>query len=174
MTRIQPTSLFNLIFPDREDVERGRYKYLCRFCGQPAVPPKRYYCSDECYWNCQRSVAWWFARRGTFDRDGGRCVKCGTKLDYDKTWDCHHIVPVETLREIAWDAVYGNPQWNECDKKTKDRGWAIIYTLLIHDINNLITLCPECHKKEHAAKPPMVEKDITTLDEFMIVEREVS
>ena len=148
------------------DKETGKYR--CRFCGKLSVPPKRYYCSDECYWNCQRSVAWWFARRGTFKRDGGKCVKCGGSLNFDNTWDCHHIIPVKELWGTAWDVVFANPDWDNVSEEDKARGFATIYTLLVHDINNLITLCSKCHKEEHAAtKTPIIETyPSITLDDF--------
>ena len=162
MSRLMPTSLFNTIFPDRIDPNNPD-RYLCRFCGKPSVPPKHYYCSDDCYWNCQRSVAWWFARRGTFNRDNGKCVKCGKKLNYDHTWDCHHVIPVKELWHIAWTSVFENSDWENASDKDKAKGYAIIYTLLVHDINNLITLCPECHKIEHAASPETVDDEFETL-----------
>jgi len=166
MTRLSPTSFFNDVFPDRRDKEAG--KYLCRFCGKPSVKPKKYYCSDECYWNCQRSVSWRFARKGTFNRDGGECVKCGKKLNYDNTWDCHHIIPVKELYNLSINTVYKNHHWDGLNTDKKNHGWAIIYTLLIHDINNLITLCPACHKREHATHPtPQIELEpLRTLNYF--------
>jgi len=168
MTRLMPTTLFNTIFPDKEDPENPGH-YLCRFCGKPTTETRRiYYCSDECYWNCQKSVAWWFARRETFKRDKGRCVKCGKKLEYEDTWDCHHIIPVSELWKTAWDSVFDNPDWATVSDEDKMRGYAIIYTLLAHDVNNLVTLCPDCHKLEHTAKPEEVidEFEIITLDHY--------
>ena len=168
MSRLQPMSLFSDVFPDRKDVN-NLGNYLCRFCGKPTINSRRkYYCSDECYWNCQKSISWWFARQGTFKRDEEKCVKCGKKLDYNDAWDCHHIIPVEKLNPLAVATVYNNPEWKHCSERDKDHGFAIIYTLLIHDINNLITLCSGCHKREHAATPESInyEAEILTLEHF--------
>ena len=151
MTRLSPTSFFSDVFPDKMDKETGRY--YCRFCGKPSVKPKKYYCSDECYWNCQRSVSWWYARQGTFKRDEGKCVTCGKQLNFNDTWDCHHIIPVKELYNLSINVVYKNHQWDGLNMDEKNHGWAVIYTLLVHDINNLITLCPKCHKKEHTSHP---------------------
>ena len=167
MSRLMPTSMFNRIFPDRIDPDNPK-RYLCRFCGKPSVKPKHYYCSDDCYWNCQRAVAWWFARDGTFKRDNGLCVDCGVKLDYNKKWDCHHIIPVVDLHDLAYQVVRRNPDWDQVSEIDKRRGFAVMYTLLVHDINNLVTLCPACHKKRHAAKPKhaAIPVNIITLEQF--------
>ena len=167
MGRIMPTTVFNRVFPDREDPDNiGRY--LCRFCGKPSVKPKRFYCSDDCYWNCQRAVSWWFARRGTFNRDKGLCVDCYTKLDYNKTWECHHVIHYAKLHTLAYDLVYRSKEWKDVSLEDKERGWAIIFTLLVLDINNLVTLCQKCHKKRHAAKPKTrnIPLNIPTLEHF--------
>ena len=164
-----PTTMFNRIFPDRRDPNRGKWDYLCRYCGKSTEHTRRrYYCSDECYWNCQRAVAWWHARRGTFNRDKGLCVDCRRKLDYDETWDCHHVIPVIDLNTLAYELTWKHPEWVDLPEWKKRRGFAIIYTLLVHDINNLVTLCSECHKKRHASKPktPTIPVNIITLEQF--------
>lgn len=159
MSRIDPRSTFSLVFPDRPDPEHPG-KYLCRFCGKPAKPPKRYYCSDECYWNCQRAVSWWFARDSVFKRDGGKCVKCGAQLHDNFNWDCHHVIPVNKLRRLARDVIYRNPECSHMSEDEKNHAWAVVYTLLILDINNLITLCPKCHKKEHSRKKRLNQREL--------------
>ena len=161
-----PQSMFYRIFPDRRDPNNPR-RYLCRYCGKPSVSPKKYYCSDECNSNCQRAISWWFARQGVFKRDEGKCVKCGKNLDFNATWDCHHVIPVKDLWNIAWDSVFENNEWALVSDNDKARGYAIIYTLLVHDINNLVTLCSKCHKLEHAAKPEtMVYEESLGLEYF--------
>jgi len=161
-----PSAMFGLVFPDRRDPDNpGRY--LCRFCGKPSVKPKVYYCSDDCYWGCQRAVGWWYARRGVFDRDEGKCVTCGKQLNFDATWDCHHVIPVAELHTIAYRAVRRNPDWDQVSEEDKRHGFAVIYTLLVHDINNLVSLCSACHKLMHAAKPEaVVYEEPLTLDFF--------
>jgi len=160
-----PSTMFGLIFPDRINPDDPK-RYLCRYCGKPSVKPKQYYCSDDCYWSCQRAVAWWYARRGTFDRDGGKCVSCGKQLNFDATWDCHHIIPVAKLHTIASREVL---DWEQTSEEEKRRGYAILYTLLVHDINNLVTLCSKCHKLMHAAKPEtVVYEEPFTLEHFFL------
>lgn len=168
MSRLMPTSLFNEIFPDRKDPDNPGH-YLCRYCGKPTIESRRrYYCSDDCYWNCQRAVGWWHARRGTFNRDKGICVDCGVKLNYNGTWDCHHVIPIVDLNCLSYNITYKHEDWRDLPEWKKSRGFAIIYTLLAHDINNLVTLCSECHKKRHAAKPKhaAIPVNIITLEHF--------
>jgi len=111
-------------------------------------------------------VGWWFARKGVFDRDGGKCVICGKQLNFDATWDCHHVIPVAELHTIAYNVAYMNPDWDNISEADK-RHFAVIYTLLVHDINNLVTLCSTCHKLEHAANPEtVVYEETLTLDFF--------
>lgn len=69
---------------------------------------------------------WRFA---IYKRDEYKCVKCGTKSD---KLHAHHIKP---LIEIV----------NEYKGNIKE----ILNSEIFNDINNGITLCPECHKEEH-------------------------
>ena len=158
----QPISFFTTIYPDRRDPNREGVHYLCRFCGKSTEHTrKQFYCSDECYWLCQKSLAWWEARRLVYERDEGKCVKCGMFLgldaarnrDSDKpVCNIHHVFPVKEIILLTYDVIN---EWKEKGwllDKDRNRGWCIIYALLYLDINNLITLCPTCHKKIHGKK----------------------
>lgn len=62
-------------------------------------------------------------RKDVFERDNYTCQKCGDILGHNL--NAHHIVPFANCVGI-------------CEE-------------LIYDVNNGITLCEECHKKEHSA-----------------------
>lgn len=161
MARLTPTALFERIFPDRRDPMNPGH-YLCRFCGKPTIHTRRHvYCSDECFNLCQKAVSWLSARRETWKRDGGKCVRCVIPVKLYDGWykegegdsaaECHHIKSVSYLNTEAVEAVYLNTQWENIDKETKRHWWAVFYTILYLDINNLQTLCGECHKMVHKA-----------------------
>lgn len=156
-SRLLPQTLFSSLWPDREDPDR-KWKYLCRFCGKPAVPPKQYYCSDHCRDMCQLSVNWLAARRAAYDKDGGKCVYCGIQLKLyigdnrpgRHTAECHHKFPVAEIYKLTWDLM---SEWGLDMRKEAGNSkiFATVYTLLYLDVNNLLTYCPEHHKMIHAA-----------------------
>ena len=160
MARLTPTSLFARIFPDRRDPDNPRH-FLCRFCGKPTIHTRRsFWCSDKCHDLCQKAVSWLQVRRETWKRDGGKCVRCGNPVRLYDGWrkvgegkgaaECHHVKAVSWLWGVAWDAVF-NDDWADIEADTKSHWFAVFYTILYLDINNLITLCYDCHKMVHAA-----------------------
>ena len=172
----QPISFFTTIYPDRRDLTREGYHYLCRFCGKSTEHTrKRYYCSDECYWLCQKSLAWWEARRLTYERDKGKCVECGIDVGLDASrnrdsdnpvCNIHHVFPVKEIINLTRNVVNKWVEMGWLEKEQQNRVWCIIYAIMYLDINNLITLCPTCHKKKHGKKEP---KTPITLNYFFDV-----
>jgi len=173
LSRLIPLTLFSEIWPDREDPDNPGH-YLCRFCGKPTINTRRrYYCSDECYYHCQRAVSWPSARRAAWIRDNKQCQVCGKPLllytdkyhpELEIT-ECHHDFPVRKMWRLAWDIVleadFKDLRWRRSCYDPKDpkqlkhiaqgRAFAILYTLLFLDVNNLQTLCHDCHAMKHAA-----------------------
>jgi len=179
--------MFSSIFPDQKDPDNEGH-YLCRLCGKPTTETRRrYYCSDECYWNCQKAVTWIWVRREVWERDDKKCVKCGVdvKLEFDHrnrdnpsnlldTVECHHDpLQAHQIHSLAWTLVnsweFKDLHWKrgafddmyadkDEEKLARRRVFARVYTLLYLDMNNLKSLCPECHKKAHAAQPKLVAK----------------
>lgn len=79
----------------------------------------------------------WYGR--VYQRDGWKCVKCSST----KKIDAHHIDPVN---QIVKRLCEGRTFENDDAKVT----WLIEQPEIIdHNLTNGITLCRECHKKEH-------------------------
>ena len=72
-------------------------------------------------------------------RDGWKCVKCGDT----KKIDAHHIDPVnQIIKRLCKDKTF-----NSDDEKVE---WLVVQPDLIDEtLCNGMTLCRECHKKEH-------------------------
>lgn len=156
---------------DRRDPSTGRYR--CRNCGKPSVPPKIFYCSDECRRNFGRCISWEVTRREVWERDRRKCRICQGEVNlYDDGWierpdgrwrratdeerkenskklgyECHHIVEIPRLRYLAWKAVIDLE-----DREPRSKRYTIAYTFLYLDKENLLTLCLECHKKVHKSR----------------------
>lgn len=74
------------LFPQLNDNE-------CRVCGHELPPRRRTYCSDYCSdiaRNVQKLFEWRTIRRYIARRDG-KCVKCGSRGDYE----VDHIIPLD-------------------------------------------------------------------------------
>ena len=176
MSRLEPHTLFYALFPEREDPDNPG-QYLCRFCGKPTTETRRrYYCSDHCYWMCQKMCSWPWARREVWERDGKKCRVCGADLSgYNNTntdrshelGEVHHIIPVAELFTLANTVV---KEWGydwEIDKTAYMRVRARVYTALFLDFNNLITLCFDCHNKVHAGEidlKPIMGSEVPTAE----------
>lgn len=173
MSRLMPASMFSDLFPDRKDPENPE-KYLCRLCGKPTTNTRRmYWCSDECYNLTQRAVSWGYARYLAYQRDEGKCQICGKQLKLytgdsrpgDEVSECHHKIPIKLLHRITVDTVIDVPfeelHWKrgsydpkgpkELERVAMTRAFAVVYTLLFLDVNNLETLCHDHHAMKHAA-----------------------
>jgi len=157
MSRLMPQTIWYLVWPNRPDPDREG-KYLCRLCGKPAVSPKRFYCSDECTSLVQASVSWASARRASYMKAEGRCEfpGCGEKLklylgdqrEGRYVAECHHIFPVKDIWKLTWDLI---AEWGIPEGPRQQRVYAVVYTLLFLDVNNLVTYCPDHHKLIHSA-----------------------
>jgi 5-methylcytosine-specific restriction endonuclease McrA len=120
-------------------VDRKVHPRLCRRCGAE-VPRGRFtFCSDACVHTWKLRTDPGYLREKVFERDKGVCALCGTdtealrkhkrKLDYaarrlfEKKWG---------KRRSLWDADHVVPVaegGGECD------------------LDNMRTLCLECHRK---------------------------
>ena len=62
----------------------------CAWCGDPLPARRRRWCTDACGRVYADNHTWTAARQAALDRDGYRCVECGSGLDLH----VHHAVPV--------------------------------------------------------------------------------
>jgi len=127
---------------DVRDNETGRFR--CRYCGK-VVPKgrKKHYCSDECRRKFYYAYSWDRVRKEVWERDGGRCVSCGAKVELygDDACEIHHKTPARELRWVAWDVVKDVE-----DERKRNRYFTILYYMLLYDQDNLVTLCSKCHR----------------------------
>ena len=167
---------FDITVLDHRDPITGAFK--CRACGG-LIPPgrKKYYCSDKCRNLVYSNFGWEATRRAVWVRDQGKCKICNSYVQrYDsahdefllkrkyswfkgypkdtvtKSYDCHHIIPIDYLYPFIFELVREwFPNWETHEYRWQRKfniTWIIVYT----DINNLITLCEDCHKKVHATE----------------------
>lgn len=74
---------------------------LCRFCGIEMQNKKRTFCSPRCLRDFFMQTDWQRVRMVIWERDGGVCMKCNTKLS-KKNFHVDHIVPV-SKGGAEWD-----------------------------------------------------------------------
>jgi DEAD/DEAH box helicase domain-containing protein len=74
---------------------------------------------------------WDTFRQEALDRDGHRCRLCGQPAEVDRPLEVHHMTPLRTFL-----AQYARP----------------VALRLAHAPENLMTLCPTCHKKVERAR----------------------
>ena len=68
----------------------------------------------------------------------------------------HHIFPVADIYSLCWEllrewGLYDYDRDDEENREKMNHAFAVIYTLMFLDLNNLTTLCTEHHKLIHAA-----------------------
>lgn len=99
---------------------------------------------------------WSWRRQDVFKRDQGKCVRCGKELVLEygtlkNRAECHHIMHVKEIFYFCWDLIKTWIVEDEMFKPEIKRIFAKIYTLMYLDMNNLETLCFDCHNMVHAA-----------------------
>jgi len=107
-----------------------KYEHVCRGCGKRlinkngAYSPSKRYCHNPCSFSTtagQYVVPKWAIIEKNKTSLGFICPQCKKRNKWDQ-FDVHHIVPVHTL---TWENLS-----------------------LLWDENNLIALCPKCHKQQ--------------------------
>lgn len=72
-----------------------------------------------------------------YERDGFKCVNCGSKNKIE----AHHKTPIKNIVDEYKNDFYSNDDLY--------RFLISLDIIIDHDLSNGVTLCRECHKKEH-------------------------
>lgn len=126
----------------------GRLELACDHCGatfeRSRIHGEHVFCSDDCQYawlseaftgdghpnwaggtDANYGRGWRRVRQLALERDGHRCVICGTtKQELGRNPDVHHLVPVRAFVE--------HPVTTERDA---------------HHLENVVSLCLDCHRK---------------------------
>jgi 5-methylcytosine-specific restriction endonuclease McrA len=102
----------------------------CRWCGDPLPKRRRVWCSDRCaerFWNNH----WWtLARRAVKRRDKYRCTRCGHKPPGRSDPRYRALRATDRLEVNHIEQARGAHRRLSC----------------LHHLQNLETLCLQCHK----------------------------
>ena len=188
MARFDLAIAHSIIFPDRDDSSGLR---RCRYCGKLIPVRKRgrvFWCDDHCYYESWRMVSWEHTRQAAYDRDGGVCQMCGTKVSLYKRWfptieeelkfirpefhgkyyhyfegvrqaEIHHVTPMSKLMDLAYKVT------EEIQDEARRTFWLYKLGVMLQlDLNNLTTLCmkpchDEVHNRENNLKRKRAEND---------------
>jgi 5-methylcytosine-specific restriction protein A len=127
------------LYPKRRNADGNP---LCRYCGNPVVRPRRWWCSDACV--DQAKIRCWPAHAAAmcFDRDHHTCRECGV-VDPRHAWSVKSIDREQFLMNL---------------NDLKSRGYDVKRAILeAHHVmpvkagggtcglDNLVTLCQLCH-----------------------------
>jgi len=143
-----PLSFFEDVWPDRFDSEGHP---ICRVCNRPVQPPRKVYCSHECYRLAIDALDWRYARRLALERAGHRCEfpGCGkTSSDLE----VHHIIPVWRLSSFVWGELNRDPDFRKLPKEEQNKAHIRVYAFLHNHPSNLMVLCRHHHNMVHAAE----------------------
>jgi 5-methylcytosine-specific restriction endonuclease McrA len=124
----------------------------CTWCGQPVGRGRQTWCSNRCVESYREQYDFEFARRKVFARDRGVCARCGC----DTYRQLHiigwlrqaHELPYREIREVAallGVPPYGRDYWEAHHRTARHEGGD-------NALENLETVCLECHKRETAAQ----------------------
>lgn len=137
--------------PETANYQGGKVVAICEECSQPFGYYERkgednpIYCSRECYdatksermkgqnnpvwrggWHHYYGANWDEQRAKALERDNHTCQRCGKHTsEQERSLDVHHKKRIGWFRE-----EYDAPEWWE-------KG---------NELNNLVTMCPSCHK----------------------------
>ena len=123
----------------------------CTWCGAVVPAGRRTWCSKECVEAFRLEHDWQHIRRRVHERDGGICAVCGADCDrinrLARTLRWRDREAYRYLRDfyrtIGHHDVFYFSQWQADHIVERVRGGG-------HELENLRTLCLECHKRETA------------------------
>ena len=96
-----------------------------------------------------KNVNWYF---NVYKRDNFTCQKCGSKSNLD----AHHIIPISKIvKDLLKDKTFNNDNEKFLFLINQEK-------ILDKELKNGITLCRDCHKKQHknwGSHKPIVENE---------------
>jgi DNA-directed RNA polymerase subunit RPC12/RpoP len=124
----------------------------CAWCGAELPPRRRTWCSDRCgtaFWNNH----WWSqARREAKRRDKYRCRRCGHVAPKRPA---RVRFPTETAYRAAMRAWRAGKPLNRLEVNHRVPALGAHRMLsCVHHLDNLETLCVNCHKETTSAMRP--------------------
>lgn len=100
---------------------------FCTWCKEPVQPPKQTWCSKKCVEEYKLATDWNLIRNLVFKRDKGICAVCGVCTKK----------PDKTARQLQ----------HKCNYSFEVDHVIPFSTCFSHNLENLRTLCKECHKQ---------------------------
>ena len=124
----------------------------CRWCSGSVLPPRRTMCSPECVHELKLRCSGKYLRNQVYKRDKGICGECG--IDTKETSkQAKNIIDIEERNEFLKSK--GISLKRKLWKKKHGGGlWDADHILCVKDgggqcgLDNIRTLCIECHKKK--------------------------
>lgn len=160
----------------------------CNRCGKALIGRQTQWCSDECFAELAWDHSWNWARNAARDRDGNRCVRCGSDGRDQRPKQWQRVESINHARELGldWPVTHrpagllfiARPRlpWLEVNhiKPRVGRG----YGFGCHNhLANLETLCHRCHVAEtnrqsaqRRGDPPQRPPQLDQLDLFADVD----
>ena len=126
----------------------------CRYCGNSVLPPKRTFCSKQCVHEHRIRTSGSYLRQCVYARDRGMCAGCGvdTKIIARQLMDAEN-----DLNELAKLRTQYNINTKRNITKMRKNGGGLWDADHIIDVQhgggscgleNIRTLCIQCHKKK--------------------------
>lgn len=137
---------------------------ICRWCGSPAAPGRRSWCSDDCQREFFVRANSSDAARYVFERDQGVCALCSLDTARMKTrlWNIRARL-TDVFRQRSGD---GWERWKRIVRALRRKGWHDPVCESLWQVDHIVpvvegggccgleglrTLCVPCHKAETAA-----------------------
>jgi len=137
---------------------------LCCFCREEVPAGRRSWCSAECVHDYRMLNDWNYVTSQVWKRDKGICADCGIDTDklrykvrrvlnwvrlrnrqHNHKFSFRAIESLYRERYSLKSRLHGSQWWDAHHIVPLSRGGGI-------GLDNLVTLCVECHKRRHAGK----------------------
>ncbi|OHU57105.1 hypothetical protein BKG82_13020 [Mycobacteroides chelonae] len=132
---------------------------VCNRCGKALTGRQTQWCREECFAELAWEHSWDWARKAARDRDGNRCVRCGSDGSEQRPKRWAKVESINAARRLGldWPATLGCPSglfivkprnpWLEVNHIEPRMGRGYGFGCHNH-LTNLETLCHRCHVAE--------------------------